>query len=108
MDENTVLLAQDETNIRSYQVLRATWSQKGRQKQIPAYGHHAQVTLFGTVDIQSGDVFCTTAPSCDAISFLLFLKQVVTRHADKFVMNIKRPQSFLQKALYSLVVSCFA
>lgn len=88
MDKNTVLLAQDETHIRSYQALRATWSEKGQQKQIPTYSHHAQVTLFGTVDIHSGDVFCTTASSCDAASFLLFLKKVVTRYAGKFVIMI--------------------
>jgi transposase len=88
MDENTVLLAQDETHVRSYQALRATWSPKGEQKQIPTYGHHVQVTLFGTVDMHTGDVFCTTADSCNAASFLEFLKKVMKRYANKRVIMI--------------------
>ncbi|MFT9846953.1 IS630 family transposase [Aneurinibacillus sp. REN35] len=88
MDENTVLLAQDETHVRSYQALRATWSPKGEQKQILTYGHHAQVTLFGTVDTQTGDTFCMTADSCNAASFLEFLKQVRTKYADKKIIMI--------------------
>ncbi len=40
-----VIIYEDESHIRDYQTLRATWSVKGRQKQIPTYGHHATVSL---------------------------------------------------------------
>jgi hypothetical protein len=38
-------LCEDETHILDYQTLRATWSGKG--KQIPTYGYHGSVSLFG-------------------------------------------------------------
>jgi transposase len=83
LDENTVLLSQDESHIRAYQALRAVWTLKGQQKKIPTFGHHAQVTLFGT-----GDMFCTSAEKCNAATFLDFLQQLLTRYTDKFVILI--------------------
>ncbi|CEH30652.1 hypothetical protein AM501_25130 [Aneurinibacillus migulanus] len=61
---------------------------KGQQKKIPTLGHHALVTLFGTVDIQTGDMFCTSAEKCNAVIFLDFLQQLLNRYTDKFVILI--------------------
>ncbi|WP_434411624.1 transposase [Geobacillus thermoleovorans] len=47
-----VIIYEDESHIQDYQALRATWSVKGRQKQIPTYGHHATVSLLGGVNIE--------------------------------------------------------
>jgi transposase len=88
LDETTVLLSQDESHIRAYQALRAVWTLKGQQKKIPTFGHHAQVTLFGTVDMQTGDMFCTSAEKYNAATFLDFLQQLLTRYTDKFVILI--------------------
>ncbi|RDV23059.1 IS630 family transposase, partial [Parageobacillus toebii] len=52
------IIYEDESHIRDYQTLRATWSVKGRQKQIPAYGHHATVSLLGGVNIKTGEFHC--------------------------------------------------
>lgn len=60
----------------------------GQQKKIPTFGHHAQVTLFGTVDIQTGDIFCTSAERCNAVAFLSFLQKLMTHYVDKFVILI--------------------
>ena len=49
IDPDSVLLYIDETHIRPYHVLRTTWSEVGRQKQVPTFGHHAHVSLFGAV-----------------------------------------------------------
>ncbi|MED4905782.1 transposase [Parageobacillus thermoglucosidasius] len=53
-----VIIYEDESHIRDDQALRATWSIKGRQKQIPAYGHHAAVSLLGGVNIETGEFLC--------------------------------------------------
>ncbi|MBN6188712.1 transposase [Aneurinibacillus sp. BA2021] len=58
------------------------------KKKIPTLGHHAQVTLFGTVDVQTGDVFCSSADKCNAVTFLAFLKELVVRYADKSIILI--------------------
>jgi hypothetical protein len=46
-----ILLYVDEMHIRSYQILRTTWSEVGQQKQAPTYGHHAHISLFGAVNV---------------------------------------------------------
>ncbi|MED0756872.1 IS630 family transposase [Aneurinibacillus thermoaerophilus] len=61
---------------------------KGQQKKILTFGHHVQVTLFGTVDIQTGDMFCISAEKCNAATFLDFLQQLLARYTDKFVILI--------------------
>ncbi|QAV25720.1 transposase [Neobacillus thermocopriae] len=51
-----VLLHVDETHVRAYQTLLTTWAEVGNQKQVPSYGNHAHVSIFGAVDVQQGDV----------------------------------------------------
>ncbi|MCM3735190.1 IS630 family transposase [Bacillus cytotoxicus] len=83
-----VLLYQDETHVRAYQSLHATWSQRGSQRQIPTYGHHASVTIFGTVNAQTGEVVHQTASSCKQEDFLSFLSYVLKQYEDKFVVMV--------------------
>ncbi|MFC3886270.1 transposase [Bacillus songklensis] len=58
VSDELVLLYEDESHIRDYQTLRATWSVKGKQTQIPTHGHHATVSLFGCVNIRNGEFLC--------------------------------------------------
>ncbi|MFC3885106.1 transposase [Bacillus songklensis] len=58
ISDDLVLLYEDESHIRDDQTLRATWSVKGKQKQIPMYGHHAMVSLFSCVNIRNGEFLC--------------------------------------------------
>ncbi|MFD0769153.1 IS630 family transposase [Bacillus sp. CGMCC 1.60114] len=83
-----ILLYEEESHIRSYQARRATWSETGMQRRIPTYGHHAKVTLFGTVNAENGDFFCVLSESCDAEAFLDFLKQTLARYADKYIVMV--------------------
>ncbi|WP_230982705.1 transposase [Geobacillus sp. Y412MC52] len=53
----------DETHIRSYHVLRSTWSEVGHQKQVPTFGHHAHVSLLGAVNIHDGETVLHQLPS---------------------------------------------
>ncbi|WP_246364296.1 transposase [Anoxybacteroides tepidamans] len=69
-----VIIYEDESHIRDDQALRATWSIKGRQKQIPAYGHHATVRLLGGVNIETGEFLCMETNQCNAHAFLQFLQ----------------------------------
>nr|WP_235603696.1 transposase [Parageobacillus toebii] len=63
-----VIIYEDESHIRDYQTLRATWSVKGRQKQIPTYGHHATVSLLGGVNIKTGEFHCMETNQCTGFS----------------------------------------
>jgi transposase len=83
-----VLLYEDETHVRAYQSLHATWSEVGKQKQVPTYGHHASVTLFGAVNAVTGDLVHQTAPACKQENFLSFLKQVVKHYPSKTIAMV--------------------
>ncbi|MED0676263.1 IS630 family transposase [Aneurinibacillus thermoaerophilus] len=50
--------------------------------------HHAHVTLFGTVDVQTGDGFCTSANQCNATAFLSFLQKLLVHYMDKFIVLV--------------------
>jgi transposase len=83
-----VLLYQDETHVRAYQSLHATWAEVGKQKQVPTYGHHAKVTLFGALNPQTGKVLHQTADSCKQEAFVAFLQQVVHHYEEKLVVMV--------------------
>lgn len=77
---NTVILFEDESHIRAYQALGATWFLRGRQKQVPTYGHHAGVALFGAVDIRGGTVTVPQAGDLTAQTFQGFVERLFARY----------------------------
>ncbi|WP_244411282.1 IS630 family transposase [Parageobacillus thermoglucosidasius] len=83
-----VIIYEDESHIRDYQTLRVTWSVKGRQKQIPTYGHHATVSLLGGVNIETGEFHCMETNQCDAQAFLQFLQYTLDQYPDKHVVMV--------------------
>ncbi|KFZ43696.1 IS630 family transposase [Anoxybacillus sp. KU2-6(11)] len=83
-----VLLYVDETHVRAYQALRTTWAEVGNQKQVPSYGHHAHVSIFGAVDVQQGDVVFHRASSANAETFLDFLRLLKKKYADRFIVLV--------------------
>ncbi|WP_425388107.1 transposase [Ectobacillus panaciterrae] len=77
---------QDETHIRAYQSLHATWSQSGVQRQIPTYGHHASVTLFGTAG--TGKIVTSTVSSSKKEQFVAFLRLLLQEYTGKFIILV--------------------
>jgi transposase len=88
LSDDMVLAYEDESHIRDYQALRATWFEKGKQKKIPTYGHHASVNLFGAVNALDGDFFCMQATRCNAQAFERFLAFTLQRYPDKKVIMV--------------------
>jgi transposase len=83
-----VLLYQDETHVRAYQSLHATWSEVGKQKQVPTYGHHASVTLFGALNVMTGEIVHQTSSSCKQEDFLSFLQLVTNHYKEKLIAMV--------------------
>jgi transposase len=83
-----ILFYEDETHIRDYQALHTSWFLRGKQKQIPTYGRHASVTLFGTVNMSNGFLHCMEATACNAISFQDFLQYVVKENPQKHIVMV--------------------
>jgi transposase len=88
LNNDTVLLYQDETHVRAYQSLHATWSEVEKQKQVPTYGHHASVTLFGALNVMTGEMVHQTSSSCKQEDFLSFLQFVVKHYKDKLIAMV--------------------
>ena len=73
--------------IRDYQALQHTWFLKGKQRIIPTFGKHQGVKLIGTLNYETGDLFCIEDDRYDAKVFLHFLHQVIERYSTgKIVM----------------------
>ncbi len=100
--------------IRDYQALSRTWFAKGQQKIIPTYGKHWGAKLIGTLDYETGEVFCIQEERYTAKEFLSFLEKVIDKYnGEKIVMisdnarihHAKRIQPFLEqhKNLLTLV-----
>ncbi|MGW9019007.1 IS630 family transposase [Priestia megaterium] len=68
--------------------MRSTWSVKGKQKQIPTYGHHATVSLFGCVNVRNGEFLCMETNQCNAQSFYAFLRYTLAQYEDQHVIMI--------------------
>lgn len=53
---------------------------RSKQKLIPNYGNHRGVKLIGTLDYESGEIFCIEEETYDAEVFLKFVKQVLVKY----------------------------
>jgi transposase len=73
-------LFQDESMIRDYQALQYTWFLRGKQRMIPTYGKHQGVKLIGTLNYETGEIFCIEEERYDATVFLHFLEQVLAQY----------------------------
>ncbi|OUB14129.1 IS630 family transposase [Bacillus thuringiensis serovar yunnanensis] len=83
-----ILFYEDETHIRDYQALHTSWFLRGKQKQIPTYGRHASVTLFGAVNMSNGYLHCMEATACNATAFQEFLQYVVKENPHKHIVMV--------------------
>jgi transposase len=92
--------------IRDYQAVSSTWFAKGRQKIIPTHGKHQGVKLIGTLDYETGEVFCVQEEQYTAKEFLSFLEKVIKKYeGERIVMvldnakihHAKLLQPFLEK-----------
>ncbi|OGO93003.1 MAG: hypothetical protein A2Y17_07180 [Clostridiales bacterium GWF2_38_85] len=77
IDNDTVVLFEDESYIRDYQALCATWCLKGKQRKIKTYGQHKGVGLFGVLDYINGNIIVEAAEQLNAQSFQDFLEHKV-------------------------------
>jgi transposase len=89
VNNSTVILFEDESYIRDYQAICATWFLKGQQRKVKTYGQHKGVGLFGFLDYQNGKVLCDVAEQLNAQNFQLFLENsVFPAYEDKNIIMI--------------------
>lgn len=66
--------------IRDYQAISHTWFPKGRQKIVQTYGRHWGTKIIGSLDYETGEVFCIQEDQYTAKEFLAFLKSLVQHY----------------------------
>jgi transposase len=81
-------LYEDECHFREKQVPTSTWFLKGKQKNFSVYGNPFSVSLFGSVDIKTGEFLCMEAEKCNAQTFQQFLTYVLDKNKGKHVIMI--------------------
>ncbi len=87
-DEIDHILFVDESSIRDYQAIQKCWFPKGQQRKIKTYGKHWGAKLIGSLDYESGEVFCIQRESYTAKEFLVFLKLIALKYKNKRVVMI--------------------
>ncbi len=66
--------------IRDYQAIQKTRFVKGKQRIIPTFRKHQGLKLIGTLNHETGKVFCIEEEHHDAETFLRFLQLVLERY----------------------------
>jgi len=55
---------------------------------VPTYGHHAQVSVFGAVNVHNGETVLHRASSATATTFLYFLRILANRYPEKLIVLV--------------------
>lgn len=67
--------------IRDYQAIHQTWFERGKQRFIKTFGKHRGVKLVGYLNYETGEIYCEEHESYDAVVFLGFLKNLLSRNS---------------------------
>ncbi len=77
---SAVILAADECDVHLLPVLRALWMPKGKQCRIPTPGTNRKRSVFGALDLETGQWHYQIVPRKRAVEFLAFLDQLTSAY----------------------------
>jgi len=84
----TVVLVEDETDIRLFPVLRQMWMRMGQQVALPAPPDNQKRTIFGTLEIFTGEVFYRCYPRQRTVEMIAFLTDLRQHYAGRQILLI--------------------
>jgi transposase len=85
MQAPAVLLAQDETILRLFPVLRRAWSMRGEQAKVYITGRNAKRVLFATINMRTGHRISMHRARMRQEDFQYFLRLVRRRYGRRTV-----------------------
>lgn len=85
---NAVILALDECDLHLLPVLRAMWMPKGQQVRIPTPGTNRKRTVFGALDLITGQWSYQVCERKRSIEFLAFLEYLLLTYPDRTVLLV--------------------
>jgi transposase len=85
---DTVVVVEDETDLRLVPLLRRMWMRVGEQVILPAPVTNQCRTLFGTLNIHTGEVFYRAYARKRTAEVLLFLEALLAHYAEREILLI--------------------
>jgi transposase len=80
LSHGAVVLAEDETHINLLPWVRATWISNGQRQQVMTPGTNRRRTIFGAVDLASGQWFYQVTRKAISATFTAFCEQLLAAH----------------------------
>jgi len=78
-------LFEDETDLLLFPPLRAGWFLRGKPAEVPISGENAKRTVFGTIDVETGQRIFVARDGACAIDFQAILRLIRQGYGDKKV-----------------------
>lgn len=78
-----VILAADECDLHLLPVLRAMWMRRGQQVRVPTPGSNRKCSIFGALNLMTGEWLYAIQPRRRAVEFIAFLEQAVATYPNR-------------------------
>ena len=85
MPPRSVVLAEDETDLRLFPPLRACWSLRGESAEVPLSGWNAKRVIFGAMDLRTGTRLFLPRAKDRSADFRTFLSEIRRRYVGQHV-----------------------
>ena len=85
MPPRSVVLAEDETDLRLFPPLRACWSLRGESAEVPLSGWNAKRVIFGAMDLRTGTRLFLPRAKDRSADFRAFLSEIRRRYVGQHV-----------------------
>lgn len=93
----TAILVEDETDIRWFPVRRRMWMRSGQQVKLIAPMKNQSRTIFGSIEINSGEVFHRIYARKRTVERISYLEDLLTHYAGRPVLRILDHASIHQR-----------
>jgi transposase len=85
---DTVVLCADECDVHLLPVLRAMWMSKGQQVRVPTPGTNRKRSIFGALELGTGNWMYAIGERKRAVDFIAFLEQLLVSYPGKHVLIV--------------------
>jgi transposase len=86
--EQAVILCADECDLHLLPVLRAMWMLKGQQVRVPSPGTNRKRSIFGALELETGQWHYAVCERKRAMEFIGFLEQLAVAYAGRPVLLV--------------------
>ncbi len=80
LPEGAILLAEHETHINLLAWVRATWIPRGQRQHVMTPGKNRRRTIFGAIDLATGQWFYQVTRKAISATFIAFCQQLLTAY----------------------------